>query len=164
MTDPRPDKDAGQPLVPDTLAAIGLHRFAPYLMNRIMGRYNLDLQQQLAEAGLSTAKMRILAVLATRGGLMVNDLVVHCMIEQSTMSRTLTAMLAEGLIRREADETDSRARRIDLTDQGRELFDAMWPYMRDATERLFAGIDAKDRAAFVSTLARILENTRKHPA
>ncbi len=163
MLESRFDEDEDRSSAPQALGEIGLQRFAPYLMNRIMGRYNASLQTQLAEAGLSTAKMRVLAVLATRGGLMVNELSVHCVIEQSTMSRTLTAMLDEGLIRREEDERDSRARRIHLTDQGRELFETMWPYMSDATEHLFAGIDAQEREAFVATLTRILKNIRKHP-
>ncbi|MBK0328929.1 winged helix-turn-helix transcriptional regulator [Rhodobacteraceae bacterium F11138] len=155
--------EQGTDPAPQSLGELGLQRFAPYLMNRIIGRYNASLQQQLAEAGLSTAKMRVLAVLATRGGLMVNELSVHCVIEQSTMSRTLTTMLDEGLIRREEDARDSRARRIHLTDQGRDLFETMWPYMSAATEQLFVGIDDQERDAFVSTLNRILRNIRKHP-
>ena len=159
MTDSQFDKEEDRP---SSLGEIGLQRFAPYLMNRIMGRYNANLKKKLGEAGLSTAKMRVLGVLAARGGLMVNELSVHCVIGQSTMSRTLTAMLDEGLIRREEDPHDSRACRIDLTDQGRDLFDAMWPYSSDANEHLFAGIDAEEREAFVATLNRILKNIREH--
>lgn len=160
MTDTRFDSDDTRP---PSLGEIGLQRFAPYLLNRIMGRYNASLQQQLNEAGLSTAKMRVLGVLAARGGLMVNELSVHCVIRQSTMSRTLAAMLEEGLIRSEEDACDSRARRIDLTDQGRDLFEAMWPYMSDANEHLFVGIGPEEREAFVATLVQILKNIRKHP-
>ena len=112
-----------------TLGEIGLQRFAPYLMNRIMGRYNASMQAELSAAGLSTAKMRTLAVLSAKNGLMVNELAVFCVIEQSTMSRTLAAMLDEGLVRREEDENDSRARRIFVTEQGRALFDELWPAM-----------------------------------
>ena len=146
-----------------TLGEIGLQRFAPYLMNRIMGRYNASMQAELSRAGLSTAKMRTLAVLSAKNGLMVNELAVFCVIEQSTMSRTLAAMLDEGLVRREEDENDSRARRIFVTEQGRALFDELWPAMGAATEGMFEGIDEGEREAFVTTLQKILGNVRQNP-
>ncbi len=148
---------------PPSLGEIGLQRFAPYLMNRIMGRYNAGMQADLAALGLSTSKARALAVLATRSGLMVNELAVYCVIEQSTMSRTLAAMIDEGLVRREEDGQDSRARRIYLTDKGRELFDEVWPAMRAAADAMLSGIEADERERFLSTLQRVLENIRHHP-
>lgn len=146
-----------------SLGEIGLHRFAPYLLNRIMGRYNAQLQDELVKLNLSTVKMRALAVLSARGGLMVNELAVYCVIEQSTMSRTLNALLKEGLIRREEDGRDSRARRIHLTEAGRETFERIWPALARANEALFKGIPPTEREAFIGTLGRILENIRVHP-
>ena len=42
-------------------------------------------------------------------------------VEQSTLSRALDQLQAEGLIRRETDATDSRAVRVSITDTGRAL-------------------------------------------
>jgi DNA-binding MarR family transcriptional regulator len=148
---------------PPTLPGIGLDRFAPYLMNRIMGRYNAQMQDRLAALGLTTTKARILAVLATRDGLMVNALAVYCVIELSTMSRTIAAMTEEGLLRREEDAADSRARRIFITPQGRVAFDAIWPTMHEASESLFADIPMDERDRFVTTLQKVLGNIRVHP-
>ena len=47
-----------------TLAEVGLENFAPYLMNRIVGRYNAALQEEMAKQGLTTTQMRSLAVLS----------------------------------------------------------------------------------------------------
>lgn len=146
-----------------SLGELGLQRFAPYLMNRIMGRYNAQLQGKLARAGLTTAKLRTLAVLSTKGGLMVNELSVYCVIEQSTMSRTLAALIDEDLVRREDDSRDSRARRIWLTEKGRALFEDLWPALNAANEALFTGIDPDEREAFITTLNKILGNIRHHP-
>ncbi len=148
---------------PATLGEIGLQRFAPYLMNRIMGRYNDSIQKTLAEGGLTTAKLRTLAVLTSHNGLMINELGVYCVIEQSTMSRTLAAMMDDGLVRREEDENDSRARRIYITEQGRAVFDQFWPAMGAASEGMFEGIDEGERETFVTTLQKILGNVRQNP-
>ena len=74
------------------LGEIGLDNFAPYLMNRIMGRYNASLRQEMSALGLTTPKMRSLAVLAIRDGLLIRELAVYAVVEQSTLSRALDGL------------------------------------------------------------------------
>jgi DNA-binding MarR family transcriptional regulator len=66
------------------------------------------------------------------------------------------------LIRREADAADSRATRVHITDAGRAHFETLWPRMAEAQERMFRGIPAEERRAFVGTLQKMLTNIRKH--
>ncbi|MCX7889347.1 MAG: MarR family transcriptional regulator [Rhodobacteraceae bacterium] len=154
MNDPRP-------VVP-RLGEIGLHNFAPYLMNRIMGRYNASLREELAALGLTTPKMRALAVLSVIEGPTIGELAVFAVTEQSTLSRALDQLAAEGLIRRESHEGDARAVRVYATAAGRAAFDALWPHMAENYARMFRGIGEEERQAFVATLQKILRNIRKH--
>ncbi len=147
---------------PRTLGEVGLGHFAPYLMNRIMGRYNESLREKLSRSGLSVAKMRALAVLSVVDGLMINELSVYSVIEQSTLSRTLDAMEKEGLIHRKASEQDNRVRHIFLTDAGRSAFGEMWPHMRDEYSTMFTGVSQAEHDAFLVTLRKVLANIRKH--
>lgn len=144
------------------LGEIGLQQFAPYLMNRIMGRYNASLQEDLAKLGLTTPKMRALAVLSVIEGPTISQLAVYAVAEQSTLSRALDSLEAEGLVRRIADPTDSRATRVSITEVGRAAFEQLWPTMRNSYARMFKGIDAEERTAFVATLQKMLRNIRKH--
>jgi DNA-binding MarR family transcriptional regulator len=145
-----------------TLGQIGLQQFAPYLMNRIMGRYNATLRNDLRKHGLTIPQVRALAVLSVMDGVPVNDLSVYTVIEQSTMSRTLDALEAQGLVRREQAETDSRVRKVYLTDEGRAEFGRAWPFMHDVYETMFEGIDDQEYAALIATLHKMLRNIRKH--
>ncbi len=104
------------------LEARGLSQFAPYLMNRIMHRYNQSLQTAMAEQGLSTSKMRTLAALAANGKLTVNELTVMAVSEQSTMSRTLDQLELDGLIVRTASQKDSRVKVFELRRAGRKIY------------------------------------------
>jgi DNA-binding MarR family transcriptional regulator len=144
------------------LSEIGLNNFAPYLMNRIMGRYNASLRAELARLGLSTPKLRALAVLSVTEGLQARELAVYTVAEQSTLSRALDALEAEGLVRRETDPTDSRASRIFVTHAGRATFQTLWPHMARAYAGMFRGIPETEKRAFVATLQTILGNIRKH--
>ncbi|WP_372893384.1 MarR family winged helix-turn-helix transcriptional regulator [Rhodosalinus sp.] len=146
----------------ETLGEMGLFSFVPYLMNRIMGRYNADLQGELRALGMTTVKMRTLAVLAVVPGLTINELSVYAVTEQSTMSRTLEALEQAGLVRREGRASDGRVREIYLTEAGRAEFDRAWPAMYAGYQRMFAGIPEEERQAFTGTLQKILRNIRQH--
>lgn len=145
-----------------SLADAGLSSFAPYLMNRIMGRYNANIRAKMSALGLSTAKMRALAVLSVDDGIAINTLSVYAVVEQSTLSRVLDKMQAEGLVKRAADPDDNRSFRVYLTDAGREVNESLWPHMRDEQQRMFAGIEDQERDAFLATLHKMLENVRVH--
>ena len=144
------------------LGEIGLDNFAPYLMNRITGRYNASLREEMARLGLTTPKMRSLAVLSVIDGILIRELAVYAVVEQSTLSRAIDALARDGLVRREADPGDSRATRLFLTDAGRAAYERLWPHMAAFYEQMFAGIGHEERRAFVGTLQKMLANVRKH--
>ncbi|MEX0283278.1 MAG: MarR family winged helix-turn-helix transcriptional regulator [Paracoccaceae bacterium] len=144
------------------LGTIGLENFEPYLMNRIMGRYNATLRDDMAGMGLTTAKMRALAVLSVVNRPLIRELSVYAVVEQSTLSRALDALEREGRIRREADGQDARATRVVLTDEGRSAFEQLWPTMAGAYEDMFRGVAPEDRAAFLRTLKTMLLNIRRN--
>lgn len=156
------DDPANTQLGKTRLGEIGLSNFAPYLMNRIMGRYNASLRDEMADQGLTTPKMRALAVLSVVEGPLIRELAVYTVVEQSTLSRALDQLTTDGLIRREADAADSRAVRVFITETGRATFETLWPHMADANARMFRGVSDADRLAFVGTLQKMLTNIRKH--
>ncbi|MGQ0611749.1 MAG: MarR family winged helix-turn-helix transcriptional regulator [Paracoccaceae bacterium] len=161
---PQPAKagPTGPGLAEPGLAELGLSGFAPYLMNRIMGRYNASLRAEMAGLGLTTPKMRALAVLSVIEAPSIGALAVHTVTDQSTLSRALDQLAAGGLIRRQTDPDDSRTTRCTITDAGRAAFDRLWPHMAQAQARMFRGIPEAERGAFVATLHKMLANIRKH--
>ena len=144
------------------LGEIGLGNYAPYLMNRIMGRYNAALRAEMTGLGLTTPKMRALAVLSVVEGPLIRELSVYTVVEASTLSRTLDQLQAGGLIRREVDAADSRAVRVFITGPGRSRFETLWPHMAAAQARMFRGVPDEEKRAFVGTLQKMLANIRRH--
>jgi len=152
----------GEPLPSPTMGEIGLNHFAPYLMNRIIARWNSNMSEELREYDLTTAKMRTLAVLSVSASLTINELSVFAVIEQSTMSRTLDSLEKQGFIRRTPRAEDMRIRDVTITEEGRTAFADFWPTMYDSLLRMFDGIDEEEYRAFTGTLHKILLNIRKH--
>jgi DNA-binding MarR family transcriptional regulator len=147
---------------PPAIGEIGLNQFAPYLMNRIAARWNLNLADALKRHGMTTPKMRALAVLCVTSGLTINELSVFAVTEASTMSRTLDSLEDQGLIRRQQRSEDMRVREIHITQQGREAFERIWPMMYGMFVAMFDGIDEDEYQAFTGTLHKVLRNIRRH--
>ena len=152
------NKDKKHAIVGDQL----LDDFAPYLMNRIMGRYNESLRQKMTSLDLTTPKMRALAVLSALDGIFINELAVYAVVEQSTLSRALDQLSTDGLVKREIDSIDTRATRIYLTKTGLEAFKSLWPDMLSNYNEMFKNIDKDEKSQFIVTLRKILTNIRKH--
>jgi MarR family transcriptional regulator, transcriptional regulator for hemolysin len=111
---------------------------------------------------MTTVKMRTLAVLSVMPGLTINELAVHAVSEQSTMSRTLDALEEQKLIRRQARSDDMRVREIHITEEGRELFGKIWPPMHNMYSHLFDGVDEAELRSLIGTLHKVLRNIREN--
>jgi DNA-binding MarR family transcriptional regulator len=145
-----------------TMGEIGLNQFAPYLMNRVVARWNANLADELKALDITTAKMRTLAILAITPSVTINELSVFAVTEQSTMSRTLDSLEEQGYIRRQARPDDMRVRDVTITEEGRTAFETLWPTMYDSLLQMFSGIDEQEYKSFISVLHRVLHNIRKH--
>jgi DNA-binding MarR family transcriptional regulator len=145
-----------------TLGEIGLDHFAPYLLNRIVARWNADLAEELRDHNLNTIQMRTLAVLSLMSGATVNKLAVYTVTEQSTMSRALDGMERDGLIRRQHRQEDMRVREVHVTEKGRAAFREFWPDMHAAFAKMFTGISELEYETLIRLLTRILRNIRRN--
>ena len=141
-----------------TLGEIGINQFAPYLMNRIMTRWNVEMAEALRAHDMSTTMMRALAVLSISSPVTINELSLYAVTEQSTMSRTLDALEAQGLVRRLRRPEDMRIRDVSITEDGRAAFERVWPMMHARFQTLFDGLEEEEYRDFIATLHRILRN------
>jgi len=139
-----------------------LEEFTPYLMNRIMARYNKGVEAALKEVGVSVAQMRALVVLFDGGPCTIGELSVLTVIKQSTLSRTLDTMEKAGLIRREGQDGDSRVRKISLTDTGRTAYETAWPAMLGMRDTMLATLTQDERAQLNKMLLRVFYDIRHH--
>ena len=95
---------------------LDLSEHLPYLINRVgsalVARFSAD---ALAGAHLSIASWRVLAALSNNGGLRQTDLAEMTSIDVSTLSRLITRLVRDGLVRRTRSKKDSREVAVALT-------------------------------------------------
>lgn len=139
-----------------------LEHFTPYLMNRIIARYNKSVEAALRDAGITVAQMRALAALAENGPRTVGELSVLTVIKQSTLSRVLDGMEAAGLVQRQTEDGDSRVRRIVLTAAGAAAHEAAWPGMLSMQDQLLRSLRPDEQETLNRMLLRIFYDIRHH--
>lgn len=153
----------GAQSAPDPARPERLSELASYLLNRIVFRHNQSVQEKLRELGHITITIRTVNTLSVYGAQTVNELCVHAMAEQPTMSRALARMEARGLIERSTSDSDSRVRLIRLTPSGEALSREIWPVMTGANEELLAALSDEERETLMRLLTKVHLDIRKHP-
>jgi len=107
-----------------------LHSVAIHLLRR--------LRREDEAEGLSAPRLSALSVIVFGGPLTLGELAAAEQVRPPTMSRLVSALERDGLVRREADASDRRSVRLRATAKGERLL-------------------ARGRARRVETLARALE-------
>lgn len=138
-----------------------LERLPSFLLNHIVHQYHQILQSRLKSAGVSTLKMRIILSLRTYGRLTVGELCNYAIAEQPTMSRALDSLEAQGHVRREHSDSDSRLRLVSLTKSGEGVYDRIHPVILGLNAAMIEGMSPSESTDFIRQLSLVLSNLRK---
>ncbi|RIV82594.1 MarR family transcriptional regulator [Aurantiacibacter xanthus] len=135
-----------------------LETYLPYLVNRLANLGQPVQNRLLAQSGANLVSLRALSILHIEDGLTINEIAARTFMEQSTTSRAIDAMVAQGLVERRMPDHDQRRREIMLLPAGRERLQQGWPSMAAYFEALCDGMDAKERTLVRKALIKMLAN------
>lgn len=158
---PRREAVNGHVVVDGT--GVVLERILPYLANRLTFRMNQLLNKDLRKHGLTIANWRVLAVLDFNEKASVNELAAYAMIEQSTLSRLITRMEADGLVQRERVDSDGRIRSISMTAPGRRKYETVRALTLAHAERATTGLSDEDKRIFERIISVMRSNLDTYP-
>jgi MarR family transcriptional regulator, organic hydroperoxide resistance regulator len=122
-------------------------------------RARVDRSLQLV--GLRLGQYQVLNHLWKEDGLTPREIAARLDVEMPTVTRTVQRMVRDGLVRREAHQSDARSVRICLTKRGTELEAELEAILDRETERALQGFSTDDRRSLVRMLEQISENTRE---
>jgi DNA-binding MarR family transcriptional regulator len=115
-------------------------------------------KSQMAGTDRDRAALVLLFPLERLGPLRQGALADLVHADPSTISRHVAALVERGLVRRIADETDGRASRLVVTDDGKAALEALRRERESLFERVTAGWDAADLAALTTLFGRLLDD------
>ena len=116
------------------------------------------LKSQLAGTDRDRAALVLLYPLVRLGPLRQGALADLVHADPSTVSRHVAALVEQGLVRRVADESDGRASRLVVTEEGHAALEALRHERESHLERVTAGWDEADLAALTTLFGRLLDD------
>jgi DNA-binding MarR family transcriptional regulator len=121
----------------------------------LMRQLESDLEQ---ETGLPLADFDVLAQLAKAGGeLRMTELAARALISRSGMTRRVSRLVDEGLVRRTAADADGRGVMVALTKKGVARLEETAPVHARGISRLFVEpLDDEELAILERTLGKLI--------
>ena len=138
------------------LAEFVLDDSVPYLMIRVSGLMNRQLELDLRPLKVSFQHWRVLAVLAQKNGSSITDLSEYAVVPHSSLSRLLSRMEADGYVRRQTDGQDARSVRVFITAVGDAMYRRILPMAVAVRERAMAGLPAAQKTTLLAALNHML--------
>jgi DNA-binding MarR family transcriptional regulator len=114
---------------------------------------------------LTTSQAQALRLVIFEGPQRIGSLAKHLGVTMATASRTVDALVARDLVRREPDPEDARAVRVVLTARGRREHDVRYERFLRALERLsddLSEVERRQLADALETLGRLFAEPEAH--
>lgn len=108
-----------------------------------------------APVGLTNGQFSLMMALSAPQAPTVGKLASFLAVDRTTLTAALKSLERRGLVTVAADEKDRRARRLSLTDSGRETLAAAIPIWRSAHDALEKELAQGDAEALRMTLCKI---------
>lgn len=135
-----------------------LRSFVPYLMYRITSQLNMRIRGKLRNSGINLARWRVLAVLRAYGEINLGRVVELTVMEQPSVSRIVTQLVIEGLVKRKLAKTDSRFVLVRLTAAGEKAFKSIYPTAETHQDLALRGFTKTEISTLIGFLGRIQKN------
>ncbi|MGH2340463.1 MarR family winged helix-turn-helix transcriptional regulator [Segnochrobactraceae bacterium EtOH-i3] len=112
--------------------------------------------QHLARVGLHPGQEAVLKILADLDGQTMSQLAAGLSVQPPTVTKMVSRLSAQGLVRRVSSEADGRLARVHLTEEGRARVVEVERIWKRLEKEALAGLDEKDRRR-LRKLLRVVE-------
>jgi DNA-binding MarR family transcriptional regulator len=137
-------------------ATFALESFVPFRLSVLSNRMTRAVAGvYMRHFRLSAPEWRTMAVLGRFGAMTANNVVERTAMDKVRVSRAVSRLLETGHITRRTDPADRRRAILDLTPLGQNIYGQIVPRALAVEEDLLAALNAEERAAFDSAIAKL---------
>jgi DNA-binding MarR family transcriptional regulator len=126
------------------------------LLHERFSRLSRQLRHMELPAGMTPERLSTLSVIDKNGPISVTALADREMVRPATMSRMVSALVDEGLVRRREDKADGRGVLVVVTPKGRRIYRRAHQQRLEQLAGALNGLSAEQLASMKS-LASVLE-------
>ncbi len=153
-----------KPMGKMTETDLKLERFLPYRLSVLSNQVSQGIAETYAERfGLSVTEWRVIAILGRFPQIPASQIVERSAMDKVAISRAVRRLFDCGLVRRERDASDRRARPLSLSDRGLEVYAAIVPAALAYERRLLNALTDGERKMLVTLLDKLEAVSRPEP-
>ena len=141
---------------PDRAHVLRLDHYWPYQITVLADRIARRTARIVKGHGLNLSQWRVLAAVAEVPGRTSVAVVRVTPMDKGLVSRATRALLDQGLVRREASQTDGRLSHLFLTPAGEALYADLAPQVEDITLGVARVLDTAEQQQFTDTLRELV--------
>ena len=138
-------------------AVLPSHRLPAHLARRFNQICLGVTAEILGQHDLSPMLFGVIAAIAEEPGSGQRQLATRMGVDAATFGQMIDFLEQKGLVRREIDAEDRRARQLFVTRDGSTLRNRLRPSLVAAQERLLAPLSKAERSALMDMLVRVIE-------
>ncbi|MGD9388072.1 MAG: MarR family transcriptional regulator [Gammaproteobacteria bacterium] len=133
-----------------------LDEFLPYRLSVLSNRVSGAIAQAYSRRyGLSIPEWRVIAVLALAPGVSAAEVAERTAMDKVAVSRAVRQLLQTGRLSRRTAAGDRRRSILELTAEGRRIYQRVTPALRRYEAALLAALSAPERRALDGLLRRL---------
>jgi len=114
-------------------------------------------REALADTDISFSDSVFLAQIGQSEGISQEQIARSHMIDRAAIARSVKEMEKKGYVITRRSATDRRAKELNLTKKGKEMYQYITAKNQERLSHLFADIPEEDKNSFVSTLKRLAD-------
>jgi DNA-binding MarR family transcriptional regulator len=140
---------------PDS-GTLRLEAFVPFRLNRLADAVSVHLSEVYRDRfGLEIPEWRILVTVGQRRECTAQFVASSTRMHKTRVSRAVSSLEARSLIARTVKEADGREMSLQLTRQGRRMYEALVPLALRREAGLLSCLAPQERRAFLFALGRL---------
>jgi len=143
-----------------SVSGFELQTFFPYLVRVFYS----DVTSALSEVyqrdyGMMPAEWRTMAILGSASsGLQASEIVSRSSMDKVVVSRAVKRMEERGYLTRSANSEDGRSQLLELSGEGRAVYDDLAPKLLAVERKMLSGLTEAEIAGFLAVAQRIRDN------
>lgn len=139
-----------------------IHDLPGYLIRRLQQLAVSVFAARVAQAGfdLTPVQFAALATLADHPGIDQATLASHISYDRATIGGVIDRLCEKGLVRRNVNPRDKRARLLELTAEGQNTLTRITPVVQEVQHNILAGLSGAERSDFLAALHRLTDTPR----
>lgn len=133
-----------------------LDEFLPYRLSVLSNRLSAAIARAYSRRyGLSIPEWRVIAVLALAPGASAAEVAERTAMDKVAVSRAVRRLVQTGRLTRRTAAGDRRRSILELTAEGRRIYQRVTPALRRYEAELLAALSARERRALDALLGRL---------